>query len=72
MSGSGFPSSVPGQNLFGNSSGTILNMIQRLPSGDATAAIGLLNQLNTSGVAQKLHSMFEKVAKGGNPIDDVG
>lgn len=70
-SASGFPSAIPGQNLFGQSSGTILNMIQRLPSSQTTAAINLLNQLNTSGVAQELHSMFEKLTKGGNPINDV-
>jgi hypothetical protein len=68
---SGFPSVVPGQNLFGQSSGTILNMIQRLAPGQASAAINLLNQVNTSGVAQELHKMIEKVVEGGNPIDHV-
>jgi hypothetical protein len=64
-----FSSVVPGQNLFGESSGTILNMIQRLVPEQAGAAISLLNQLNTSGVAKDLHKMIEKVVQGGNPID---
>jgi hypothetical protein len=70
-SASGFPSVVPGQNLFGQSSGTMLNMIQRLAPGQASAAISLLNQVNTSGVAKELHKMIEKVVQGGNPIDDI-
>jgi hypothetical protein len=71
MSGSGFPSAIPGVNLFGESSGTVLNMIQRLAPSEAGAAISLLNELNTGDVAKKLHSAFEKLTKGGNPIDDV-
>ena len=68
---SSFPSAVPGQNLFGDSAGTIMNMIQRLPSGDATQAINLLKNLNTSSVAQDLNKMFQSIINGGNPRNHV-
>ena len=72
MSGGGFPSVIPGQNLFGGAAPSILNMLQRLPSSQFGQAMALLQQVNTSGVAQEIDNMVKQVVRdGGNPINFV-
>lgn len=72
MSGGGFPSVIPGQNLFGGAAPSILNMLQRLPSGQFGQAMALLQQVNTSGVAQEIDKMVKQVVRdSGNPINFV-
>ena len=72
MSGSGFPSAIPGQNMFGESSGTILNMMQRIPGGGFGQALSIAQALNTSGAAQALFSVANEVFSGGNPLNKLG
>ena len=72
MSGAGFPSVIPGQNMFGESSSTILNMMQRIPGGGFGQALALAQSLNTSGAAQQLFSVANEVFSGGNPLNKLG
>lgn len=70
---SGFPSSVPGQNMFGSSAGTILSMMQRVSSGSQlSSALALVQVLNQSGAAQILQRAVEEVTRGGNPLRIIG
>jgi hypothetical protein len=71
MSGAGFPSSIPGVSMFGQSSGTILNMMQRIPGGGFNQALALANILNQSGVAQQVFSVAQEVFNGGNPLNKL-
>jgi len=72
MSGAGFPSSIPGVNMFGQSAGTMLNMMQRIPGGGLGQALALVNILNQSGIAKQLMSVADEVFKGGNPLNKLG
>ena len=68
-----FPSSIPGQNMFGGSAGTILSMIQRVSSGSQLSrALALIQILNQSGAAQILQKAVEEVTRGGNPLRIIG
>ena len=70
MSGAGFPAAVIGENMFGESSGTILNMMQRIPGGAGfSQALSMAQSLNTSGAAQQVFNMARKVYEGGSPLD---
>jgi hypothetical protein len=70
MSGAGFPGAVPGENMFGQSAGTILNMMQRIPGGQGfSQALSMAQALNTSGAAQQVFNMAKKVYEGGSPLD---
>jgi hypothetical protein len=72
MSGGGFPGVVPGENMFGESSGTILNMMQRIPGGAGfSQALSIAQQLNTSGVAQQVFDVANEVFAGGNPLNKL-
>ena len=72
MSGAGFPGAVPGENMFGESSGTILNMMQRIPGGAGfSQALSIAQQLNTSGVAQQIFNVANEVFSGGNPLNKL-
>lgn len=73
MSGSGFPGVVPGENMFGESAGTILNMMQRIPGGGGfSQALSIAQQLNTSGIAQQVFDVANEVFSGGNPLNKLG
>ena len=72
MSGGGFPGVVPGENMFGESSGIILNMMQRIPGGAGfSQALSIAQQLNTSGVAQQVFDVANEVFAGGNPLNKL-
>lgn len=71
MSSAGFPSVIPGQNMFGESAGTILNMMQRIPGGGFGQALSIAQALNTSGAAQQLFSVANEVFSGGNPLNKL-
>jgi hypothetical protein len=67
----GFPSSIPGVNLFGGSAGTMMKMFNRLPAGDMGKAIALGVLLNESGVASAMSNGIKEVANGGNPLTKI-
>jgi hypothetical protein len=72
MSGAGFPGAVPGENMFGDSAGTILNMMQRIPGGAGfSQALSVAQQLNTSGAAQQVFDVANEVFSGGNPLNKL-
>lgn len=50
---SGFPSSKNGQNLFGNSSPTMMNMVGRVPNEMQSKLVTLLNATNTDSNPKK-------------------
>jgi hypothetical protein len=67
----GFPSAIPGLNLFGASAGTMMKMFNRLPPGDMAKAIALGVFLNESGVATAIGNGIKEVVNGGNPLAKI-
>ena len=65
-SASSFQSMLTGRNLFGESSGTMFNMLNRLPPGAMAAAQAMLNKTNPGEGVNK--TVRERTAKGGNPL----
>lgn len=70
MSGIGFPAANPGENMFGESSETILNMMQRIPGAGAFAkALQIAEELNTSPEAQDVFDMARDIFEGRSPLE---
>jgi len=67
----GFPSAIPGLNLFGGSAGTMMKMFNRLPAGDMAKAIALGTLLNQSGIASAMSNGIKEVVNGGNPLTKI-
>jgi len=65
-SATSFQSMLTGRNLFGESSGTMFNMLNRLPPGAMAAAQAMLNKTNPGEGVNK--TVRERTAKGGNPL----
>lgn len=71
-SAGGFPGVNPGQNLFGGSAGTMMNMFQRVAPGAQDMAKKMMEQLNTSDIAKKMDSITKALTQGGkSPFADL-
>jgi hypothetical protein len=72
MSGGGFPGTIPGQSVFGEGGGMVLDMIQRMPGAESfSQTLGMLQELNTSGAAQRIQGVLDEVFAGGNPLNKL-
>ena len=64
----GFPGVNPGENLFGKSSKTMLDMFGRMTGGSNQVAIDLSKVLNQSSVAKIFDGVVKQTVGGGNPF----
>lgn len=64
----GFAGVNPGENLFGDSSETMLNMFNRLSGPAQGVAMAMANKLNTGGAATTFNNTVKKTVQGGNPF----
>lgn len=67
-SASGFPGVNPGQNLFGGSAKTMLDMFGRMGGSSNQVAIQLSKVLNQSDIAKKFDAITKQTVGGGNPF----
>lgn len=68
----GFPGVNPGQNLFGGSAGTMMNMFQRVAPEAQGVAKKMMEQLNSSDLAKKMDSITKALTQGGkSPFADL-
>lgn len=71
-SAGGFPGVNPGQNLFGGSAGTMMNMFQRVAPEAQGVAKKMMEQLNSSDLAKKMDSITKALTQGGkSPFADL-
>jgi hypothetical protein len=63
------PSTAGGQNMFGGSAGTMMDMFKRMAPVAEKAAKKMTEKLNTSDKAKKLQKIIDKTVQGGNPLD---
>ena len=67
-SAAAFPGVNPGENLFGGSAGTMLNMFNRLSGPSQAKAIAMAKILNTSPTALNFDKALKLTVGAGNPL----
>ena len=58
-----------GQNMFGESAGTVKDMWKRMTRDQEKDAKKMHEKLNTSSDVQEMSQIVDATVKGGNPVD---
>ena len=69
--GDSFPNVIPGQNMFGSSSGTIQEMLRRLGPNGSSGGINMLQAIARDPVGVLINEGMKAVNQGGNPLQKM-
>jgi hypothetical protein len=69
--GDSFPNVIPGQNMFGSSSGTIQEMLRRLGPNGSGGGMNMLQAIARDPVGVLINEGMKAVNQGGNPLQKM-